>query len=185
MRVIAGKYRGTKLNPPADDKIRPTTDRVKETMFGVIQFDIAGAYVLDLFAGSGALGIEAASRGAAGVVMADGSPEAIELIKSNLKRIKEPAEIILEKNDYVAEIKLFKNSKKFDIVFIDPPYSAGVYENAVSLLVEQNALKPGAILVLESEGGVQLGVERVELWKSKKAGITHLDYYRYREETNE
>lgn len=185
MRVIAGKHRGTKLNPPADDKIRPTTDRVKETMFGVIQFDIAGAYVLDLFAGSGALGIEAASRGAAGVVMADSSTEAIELIKSNLKRIKEPPEISLEKNDYAAEIKLFKNSKKFDIVFIDPPYSAGVYESAVNLLVQQGALKDGAILVLESEGGVELDIEQVEAWKAKKAGITRLDYYRYREETNE
>ncbi len=182
MRVIAGAYRATKLNPPVGESIRPTTDRVKELMFGVIQFEIAGAAVLDLFAGSGALGIEAASRGAADVVMADSSAEAIALIKSNLKRIKEPYGISLQKNDYSAVIKLFKNSRKFDIVFIDPPYSAGVYEDAVRLLAEQKALKDGAVLVLESEGGVTLDIAGVEGWKAKKAGITHLDYYRYREE---
>ena len=88
MRVVAGRYRGKKLLSPADDSVRPTTDRIKETVFNILQWEVEGARVLDLFAGSGALGIECLSRGAEEVVFVDKSPSSVALIKENLKGIQ-------------------------------------------------------------------------------------------------
>lgn len=180
MRVIAGKYRGIRLQSPPDVRVRPTTDRVKETMFGSIQFEVPGAKVLDLFAGSGALGIEAASRGAEQVVLVERDAAAIGVIRSNMARVKDPPELQLVKNDYASAMKLFQNTVKFDIVFIDPPYSSGVYTDVLQKLVTLELLAEDAILVLESDEELEIDANGIELWKRKRMGSTHLLFCRHR-----
>ncbi|HBU12886.1 MAG TPA: 16S rRNA (guanine(966)-N(2))-methyltransferase RsmD [Clostridiales bacterium] len=182
MRVIAGKKRGLLLASPDGRDTRPTADRVKEALFGSIQFDIAGANVLDLFAGSGALGLEALSRGAREAVLADNNPAAAKTIAENIKRMGSPQNVTFIKNDFADVIKLFHNSEKFDIVLIDPPYQSGLYERALALLTGQKALAKGALLVLESEGELTLpAVPHLSEIKRKKFGRTMLTYFKYEE----
>ena len=128
MRVITGTARGRKLEQLIGDDVRPTTDRVKEAVFSIIQFNIEGRRFLDLFAGSGQMGIEALSRGAKEAVFVDNRKESVEIIKRNLKSTKldENAKVIpMDSNSY-----LNVNSEKFDFVFIDPPYETGLLQSA-------------------------------------------------------
>lgn len=145
MRIISGKYRGRKLNSPEDYSVRPTTDRVKENIFNILQFDIKGATVLDLFAGSGALGIEAISRGAEEVWFVDNSKKSVELIKKNLEKVEYEGGVI--NRDYVDAILSF--NKIFDIVFIDAPYDTGLAEKAVIHISEKNLLAVDGVIVYE------------------------------------
>lgn len=134
MRVITGSARGRKLKTlEGDEIVRPTTDRVKEAIFSIIQFDLADARVLDLFAGSGQLGIEALSRGAESAVFIDRDSQAVEIIKDNLKATGLFQKATVLNADSVSYIKNSRN--KFDIILLDPPYNKGlineVLENAV------------------------------------------------------
>ena len=121
MRVISGKARGVTLKTPDGNQTRPTADRVKEALFSIIQFDLPGAKILDLFAGSGQLGIEALSRGADSALFIDASDKACALVKENLRRTKltEQAEVI--RSDYLSYLKNCR--KKFNIIILDPPYA--------------------------------------------------------------
>lgn len=125
MRVITGSARGRKLKTlEGDEIVRPTTDRVKEAMFSIVQFELQGAKVLDLFAGSGQLGIEALSRGAESVVFIDSNQEAFETVKENLKTTNLYKSATVLNADSISYIK---NSKlKFDLIIIDPPYKKGI-----------------------------------------------------------
>lgn len=148
MRIIAGKARGTKLKSPSEDMpVRPTGDRVKEAVFSAIQFEIKGR-VLDLFAGSGQLGLEALSRGAEHAVFCDNNPDSIELIKENIKRTKSEAlcEVIL--TDYKRYLR-HTCTYKFDVVFIDPPYNTGLSDKALAYLGEGTLLSTDCIVVVE------------------------------------
>lgn len=147
MRVISGKYRGRKLSAPAGKGVRPTTDRVKEAIFSVIQFQILGARVLDLFAGSGALGIEALSRGAAQCVFVDNHSAHISIIKKNLERIDGVYEIICA--DYIAALTRLKG-RRFDLVFLDPPYELDYYKKAMTFILENDIMDEDGMLVLEA-----------------------------------
>jgi len=180
VRVIAGKKRGTRLEAPPDDRIRPTTDRVKEALFGSLQFLIPGAKVLDLFSGSGALGIEAWSRGADEVILADSDAASIAVIRKNYERIGSPGNVKIIKNDYSEVIKQFKNTEKFDIVLIDPPYKSGFYSDVVEKLVQYGLLSGGAVVVMESDGPLEIDADGIEFYKEKKYGATILTYGRYR-----
>lgn len=135
MRVITGSARGRRLNMlPGTDVVRPTTDKVKEAVFSSIQFDIEGRRVLDLFAGSGQLGIEALSRGAHSAVFVDRSPACIDIIKQNLKitNLSDKAEVF--SGDYASFLTRCNN--KFDIAFLDPPYMAGILVKALQSVTE-------------------------------------------------
>lgn len=132
MRVITGLARGKKLRTLAGNDVRPTTDMVKEAVFSTIQFEIENSRVLDLFAGSGQLGIEALSRGAKEAVFCDNSREAINVVKDNLSSCSLSDKAVVLQTDY--ETFLMRNSEAFDICFLDPPYSAGYYEKALNLL---------------------------------------------------
>ena len=123
MRVITGAARGRKLKTPGNDDIRPTTDNVKEAVFNIIQFDIEGRRVLDLFAGTGQLGIECLSRGAASAVFVDQSREAAGIVRDNLKTCGMSAAVFQED-----ALSFLRGCGQFDIVFVDPPYDAGLYE---------------------------------------------------------
>ena len=147
MRVVAGKYRGKKLKEFDINSTRPTMDRVKESIFNLIQFDVADAIILDLFSGTGALGIEAISRGAKLVYFVDSNKEAIKLINSNLKGIEGNFKVCHQ--DYLSFLKLNKNLK-FDIVLLDPPFKENLGETAIKFIIENNMLNENGIIIFET-----------------------------------
>ncbi len=156
MRVISGKARGVNLKTPTGMATRPTADRVKEAVFSIIQFDLPGACVLDLFGGTGQLGIEALSRGAKNAVFVDEREDACKLIKENLKRTKLEDQGQVYRSDYSAFLK--STSKKFDIIFLDPPYAEVFLENSLNLITQIDILQSGGIIVTERP------VEKALLW---------------------
>ncbi len=147
MRVITGKARGVALKTPEGLQTRPTADRVKEALFSVIQFDIPNARVLDLFAGTGQLGIEALSRGAKAAVFVDAGEAAVKLVKENLRRTKLEGVGSVVKGDYLSFLKTCRES--FDIIFLDPPYAEVFLENALNCISEIDILHSGGIIVTE------------------------------------
>ena len=154
MRVITGKARGTVLKTPEGLQTRPTADRVKDALFSIIQFDVPGAKVLDLFGGSGQLGIEALSRGAKQAVFVDESDAACKLIRENLRRTKLESDARIIRSDYMA----FLNSchDKFDLIFLDPPYAEVFLENAIKRISEIDILQRGGIKVAERPLGKEI-----------------------------
>lgn len=144
MRIIAGKHRGRVLKSFAGEAIRPTPDRVKESLFQILEPRLRGARVLDLFAGSGALGLEALSRGAREAVFNDLD---LTLVKRNLALVKESA--VLTERDFAVCLKSVKG--KFDLIFLDPPYKSDDYERALKLIAEEDRLEEDGLVVVESE----------------------------------
>ncbi len=173
MRVISGIAKGRKLvAPEGEDVTRPTGDRVKEAIFGAIQFGLAGARVLDLFAGSGALGIEALSRGAALAVFIDSSKSAIDALRQNLQNTGLADKARVLQGDYKSSLKGIK--EKFDYVFLDPPYQAGFYEEAISLVREGGLLSAEGVIIAEHSADMPLKDEKI--YKTKKYGATCVSY---------
>ena len=154
MRVITGKARGVALKTPEGMKTRPTSDRVKEALFSIIQFDVPNAKVLDLFAGTGQLGIEALSRDAKYAVFIDELDQACKLISDNLKKTKLENLARVIRSDYGNFLK--KCNEKFDIIFLDPPYAEKFLENALNLITEIDILQSGGIIVTERPAGKEL-----------------------------
>lgn len=153
VRVISGKFKGHKLSPPKSDKIRPTTDRVKESMFNILSNRgvLEQACVLDLFCGSGALGIEALSHGASSVTFVDKDADSIALAKSNIKKIIDSdGDYNIFCVDYSTAIKNFaQNFFKFDLILLDPPYNKNIELQALQKILDNNILKQDGIVVLE------------------------------------
>lgn len=145
MRVISGSIRGRKLKTPENYDIRPTTDNVKESLFNIIQFDIEGRRVLDLFAGTGQLGIECLSRGADSVVFIDQSREAVKIIKENLKACGLSAPVLQQE-----ALSYLRGCGSFDLIFVDPPYDSGLYEPVLNVINSVDILSDGGIIVCES-----------------------------------
>ena len=178
MRVITGKARGVVLKTPDGMNTRPTADRVKEALFSVIQFDIPTAKVLDLFGGTGQLGIEALSRGASSAVFVDASDDAYKLIRENLKRTKLAGSAKVIRSDYLQFLKTCKET--FDIIFLDPPYAEVFLENALKMITEIDILQSGGIIVTERPLGKELPFEFPGYSRSKdyKYSKTILTIYR-------
>jgi len=152
MRVISGKSRGKKLVSLEGLNTRPTLDRVKEALFNIIQFDIVDKDVLDLFAGSGALGIEAISRGAKSATFCDNSREAIKVIKTNIENTNNINNSTIINKDFIEALeKLEKENKKFDIIFLDPPYKTDFAEKAIKKIIDSNLLSKEGIIILETD----------------------------------
>lgn len=169
MRVIAGKARGIQLVAPDGMNTRPTTDRVKEALFSIIHFDIPGASVLDLFAGTGQLGIEALSRGASDAVFVDLREDACALVKENLKRTKFQSNAQVIKGEYAHFLR--KCRKKFGIIFLDPPYSEDFLENSLNLITEIDILQSDGIIVTERS------IDKVLNWEH--SGYSRSKDYKY------
>ncbi len=178
MRVITGKARGVNLKTPEGMQTRPTTDRVKEAIFSIIHFDIPGARVLDLFGGTGQLGIEALSRGAKSAVFVDSGDKACALIKENLRRTKLEADGKVIRADYLEYLKRCR--ERFDIVLLDPPYAEVFLENALKKLAEIDILETGGIIVAERPVGKELPWDFPGFTRSKdyKYGQTLITLYR-------
>lgn len=147
MRVITGTARGRKLKEPVGMDVRPTTDMVKESVFNIIQMRVEGSRMLDLFAGTGQMGIEALSRGADEVVFVDSSPTSIKLVKENLEITGFSDRARVVRTD---SLMYLRSGEKFDIVFIDPPYDTDLLEKALSMATGFDILKENGIIICES-----------------------------------
>ncbi len=148
MRVVAGKYRGKNLLSPKDESVRPTTTRIKETLFNILQSEVPSAKVLDLFAGSGALGIECLSRGADEVIFNDKSRDSIALINQNLRGIEGKFSVTCR--DFMAALLSAQTSgKRFDIIFLDPPYASDLAERAIDAIIAMDLLGEDGVIVFE------------------------------------
>ena len=178
MRVISGKARGVNLKTPEGLMTRPTIDRVKEALFSIINFDIPASNVLDLFGGTGQLGIEALSRGAKSAVFVDQREDACKLIKENLKRTKLEQDAKVVRMDYLDYLKRCR--EKFDIIFLDPPYAEVFLENALKCITEIDILQSGGIIVAERPLGKDLPWDFEGYTRSKdyKYGKVLLTIYR-------
>lgn len=147
MRVITGTAKGVRLLTPDGMKTRPTADRVKEGLFSIIQFEVEGRSVLDLFAGTGQLGIEALSRGAKDAVFVDFSQPAVKLVKENLRRARLDDRATVLQSDYESYLRVCR--QKFDLIFLDPPYAEKYLENAMKIISEIDILRDGGIIICE------------------------------------
>lgn len=182
MRIIAGRARGRKLIPPATMETRPTLDRVKEAMFSTIQNSLPDAVVIDVFAGTGSLGLEAASRGSKEVYLVDKSPVTYPLLKENVNNLKfDDFCFPLNMDSYDALKSLAKKGKVFDVIFIDPPYCKEMIPEAMKIVKENNMLSENGIIVtkIDSIEEIYDGYEDIGLIKSKKYGNTTVCYYKY------
>lgn len=169
MRVIAGKAKGTQLRTPDGMMTRPTTDRVKEALFSILQFDLPGARVLDLFGGTGQLGIEALSRGASSAVFVDSRREACQLIRSNLEKTHLASNALVIQSDYLEYLNRCR--EKFNLILLDPPYAEVFLENSIKRITEIDILQLGGIIAAERPLGKELP------WEFQ--GFTRSRDYRY------
>ena len=150
MRIISGKAKGTKLYTLQGDNTRPTLDRVKESIFNIIQSQIPEATVLGLFAGSGAIGLEMLSRGAKKAILCDKSKEAIGIIKKNIQKTHMEEKVELYNIDFKECIEKV-SKEKFDIIYIDPPYETNFIEKSLEKIIEKNIIQENGIIILETD----------------------------------
>ena len=168
MRIVGGKYRHRLINYPDDmEHTRPTKDRIREAIFSAVG-DITNYRVLDLYAGSGAMGIEALSRGAKHTTFVDISSLAIKVIKDNLTSLSVPVEdyFLLKCKDYDAINKFKANQEQFDLIILDPPYKEGQYQEIITALNDANLISKQAIVVIEANHPVQ--IENIDYIKNKE-----------------
>lgn len=187
MRVISGKARGLKLDSPKNNDVRPTTDRVKESLFNIINSYIIDSEVLDLFAGTGSLGIECLSRNAKSCVFVDNKKESLDIVKSNIKKARVENESTVLKEDFKSAIKTLNlKNKTFDIIFLDPPYYENLFEICLDEISKNNLLKKDGIIVVEHDTKEILSekINNLEKFRDKKYGNTTLSFYKIGE-TNE
>lgn len=152
MRIISGKARGKILKTPENDNIRPTLDRVKENLYNIIGFSIRNAVVLDLFSGTGAIGIEALSRGAKQVYFVDKDKKSYELTKFNVQSAKlEENAVILNKDAENALLEFESKALKFDIIFLDPPYNKGIVQKILQQLEKYNIMQSEGVIIVETD----------------------------------
>lgn len=151
MRVISGKARGTKLSSIESLSTRPTLDRVKESLFNIIQNNLRDAVVLDLFAGSGQLGIEALSRGADKAYLCDINRDAVKMIKQNLEKTKLKDKAVVINEDYKKALRTLNTNEKFDIIFIDPTYKEDIAVDSIIEIIHESRLKENGIMIIETD----------------------------------
>ena len=153
MRIITGEARGARLTTLDSDATRPTSDKVKEAIFSMIQFDLEGRVVLDLFGGSGQLALEALSRGAGKAVIVDQSRDAVNVIIDNAKKTKLFDRCRISCSDYAAYLKGAAGREKFNVVFLDPPYNTGLLRDSLSAIANADIIAEGGFIIAESDTG--------------------------------
>ena len=174
MRIVAGKYKGRTLLEFSGEDIRPTADRVRESLFSIIQNKTAGSVFLDLYSGTGAIGIEALSRCAKSVTFNDISKNSLALLKKNLEKLKVDDEFIISNCDAVRFLTTSK--QKFDIIFIDPPYKSDKKKD--SLFHCASALNDDGIVIFEDENEWQGEIDGLVVYDKRKYGRVHLTFFR-------
>ena len=190
MRIISGSMRGTKLNTLEGLNTRPTLDRVKEALFSKLDFEVnENPVVLDLFSGSGALGLESISRGAKYAVLCDNSRDAIRIINSNVEKTRTQDKTLILNMDYEKALnKCKQDGLKFDLVLLDPPYKTNYAVNATKMIIDLDLLDKDGIIVIESDEresiiqGIKTNVitnyDSIELYDEKKYGRVYLFFIR-------
>lgn len=178
MRVISGKLKGRVLKGYNIEGTRPTMDRVKESLFASIQDYIDDSIVLDLFAGSGNLGIEAISNGASKVYFVDNNRECIKVINDNINTFKINNQSVVLNKDYKDALNYFKNNIKFDIIFIDPPYRYNIKKELLDIILNNNLLYDNGIIVFEYSNDEEINNNNFRLLKSKKYGDKYISIYK-------
>ncbi len=176
MRVITGIAGGRKLKSPDGEEVRPTADHVKQAMFNILQFDLEGRRVLDLFGGSGQLGIEALSRGAREAVFTDSSRTSVSLIRENLKRCGLKGTAI-----QTDALSYLSRGEKFDIILVDPPYDGGLYGAVLERINSVDNLNEGGIIICEARAGTVLPEMKppyAKLRERKYGSVTIVQYTR-------
>jgi len=164
MRIISGKARGTKLFTLEGENTRPTLDRVKESIFNIIQNEIEGAKILDLFAGSGAIGLEFLSRGADKVVLCDNSKEAINIIKKNIEKTHMEQHTQVYNMDFENCLEKLKN-EQFDIIYLDPPYETDYVLKSLNKITQLNITKEESLIIIETddEQRIKKQIENIDI----------------------
>ena len=176
MRIISGKARGRKLNTLEGNLTRPTLDRVKESLFNIIQNDIEESNFLDMFAGSGAIGLEAASRGARKVILCEKNKQAINVIEKNIEKTHLENEVVLYKKDYENMLEDLK--EKMDIVYIDPPYKTDLVYKSLKKILDLDILSANSLVIIETDEEErilkQIEELKVKIIDKRKYGRIHL-----------
>jgi 16S rRNA (guanine(966)-N(2))-methyltransferase RsmD len=182
MRVIAGRFRGAAIRVPRGEKVRPTYDRVRESVFAILEPQLEGARVLDLFAGSGSLGIESVSRGAARATFVEIDPGVMSVLSGNVDRLGLADAAPLIRGDALSALRGALPGGPFDVVFIDPPYSSELALRSLELLSASRHLAESGLAIVERDAGRELpeAVGRLERFRTRKYGSTAVDFYRAR-----
>ena len=167
IRIIGGLFKGKKIKVLDSADLRPTPNRLRESLFNVLQFDIKGAYCLDIFAGSGALGIEALSRGARSVVFVEKNHKAYLQLQKNLIELQIKSSSVLHQD---AVLYLQSCQEKFDIIFMDPPFQLNLWSTCVDIIEKKQLLKPQGLIYLESPQPIHLNPEKWSVKKQNKMG---------------
>ena len=177
MRIIGGKAKGTKLYTLEGENTRPTLDRVRESLFNILQFKLQESNFLDLFSGSGACGIEAVSRGARKAILCDKSKQAIQIIKKNVEKTHTKEKIEIYQTTFEEFLKTKLNEKP-DIIFIDPPYNTNFAYEAVKIILNNELIKEDSIIIIETDQEKrvkqQLKELEIEIMDERKYGRVHL-----------
>lgn len=179
MRIIGGKYRSRILTGFEGENVRPTSDRAREALFNILTLKIRGARVLDLFAGSGALGIESLSRGAKEVVFNDVSKESVAILKRNLTTLEIPingAEAKVKQADYLDCLR--REKETFDLIFIDPPYRFDYGKKALETIAQNGLLMENGIAVYERDCPFEGEIVGLEKYDERKYGKAYLTFFR-------
>lgn len=179
MRIISGKYKGQQLEGFTLNGTRPTMDRVKESIFGMIQTNIKNSVCLDLFAGSGALGLEALSNGAKSCYFVDHSGQAIQTIEQNIKKLKVNEIYVILKQEYDQALRQFlQKNISFDVIFLDPPYQEHFIQPCLNIIEEYHLLNKDGIIVCEFEQ--EKFTSGYTCVKEKKYGSKNVIIYQYK-----
>lgn len=179
MRIIGGKFRSRVLAEFAGENVRPTSDRAREALFNILALKIHGARVLDLFAGSGALGLESLSRGAGEVVFNDCSKDSVAILKKNLTALKIPVNGV-EAKVYVSDylVCLDQQKEAFDLIFLDPPYRFDYGKKALEKIAQKGLLSENGIAMYESDHPFEGEIEGLEKYDERKYGKAYLTFFK-------
>jgi 16S rRNA (guanine(966)-N(2))-methyltransferase RsmD len=174
MRIITGTARGTRLETLEGDATRPTAERVKEALFSMIQFDIEGRSVLDLFAGSGQLGLEALSRGAEKATFIDRSTDAVNIIKRNAQKTRLYNRCVITGSDWASFIRGTAGRERYGIIFIDPPYADNLTGEVLLRLAEADLIADHAMIICESGSDTEYEIAGLTVLRSNKYGKVYI-----------
>lgn len=178
MRIISGKYKGRKINEYDIPGTRPTMDRVKESVFAMIQNNIRGSVCLDLFAGSGSLGFEALSNGASKCYFVDSNINVTNILKKNIKDLNIAEECYVITDDYKHALFYLKNNNiKFDLIFLDPPYKLNYINDALEIIYDYNLLNENGLVICEYENE-DVDTNHFKLFKERKYGSKHIKIFK-------
>lgn len=177
MRIISGEHKGRRLVGGKKTEVRPTSDKVKESIFNVLREEVEGKRILDLFAGAGSLGIEALSRGAQWVTFVDASSQSINILKKNLKNLNLKSKSTVRRLDGLRALNKLKQN--FQIIFADPPYLKGFVQRIIDSVAQSEVLEKNGILILEhhKKEALSFPEEKLSVLKQKKFGDTVISFF--------